>query len=123
MTPAVSTLMVNLPHTKKYTLDSSNNFAMAIAVENYETGWLMDRTMFKVVAMRRMATALNSFDYTDEFYELHTCTEKDFEKFSTPENKSAAKLERMKKDGALYCLDWDTVGLDVYGHWATSSDW
>ena len=29
----------------------------------------------------------------------------------------------MKKAGALYCLDWEQLGLEVNGNWEGGSDW
>ena len=29
----------------------------------------------------------------------------------------------MKEAGALYCLDWELLGLEVNGYWGGASDW
>ena len=48
-------------------------------------------------------------------YELHPCTEKELEKFHPPEKRSIGSVDRLKKGGGLFCLDWENLDLDIYG--------
>ena len=51
---------------------------------------------------------------------LHTCTEKDFEKFYEPSEIYAKRFQHFRMSGAMQCIDWETSGVEIYG--STSSD-
>ena len=51
---------------------------------------------------------------------MHTCTEKDFEKFYEPSEIYAKRFQHFRTSGAMQCIDWETSGVEIYG--STSSD-
>ena len=46
---------------------------------------------------------------------MHPCTKKDFDKFYPIEKRSANIFESYKKDGGLYCIDWQDKDLELFG--------
>ena len=53
--------------------------------------------------------------HSNKLFELHPCTDEDLAKFHPPEKRSVNSLERLKKGGGLFCLDWDELDLDIFG--------
>ena len=91
---------------------------MAVAVENWYEGSLNDQSIFKVVAQINLQT---NTGLSGDFYTLHPCTETDYAKFHPVEKKAAAKVETLKERKSFFCLDWENLDLELYGHWATTS--
>ena len=51
---------------------------------------------------------------------MHTCTEKDFDKFYEPSEQYANRFEYLRQSGSMQCIDWETSGVEFYG--SVSSD-
>ena len=37
---------------------------------------------------------------------IHECSEEDYAKFHTPNDASLKRLERIKENGGMMCIDW-----------------
>ena len=46
---------------------------------------------------------------------MHPCNEEDFQKFQPVEKRSASVFDSYKKNGGLYCIDWQSEDLDLFG--------
>ena len=54
---------------------------------------------------------------------MHKCTDKDYAKFNPPENEAYGKLEKIRKEGGLFCLDWTEHGHEIWGTWTNGKSY
>ena len=96
---------------------------MAFAIESWSTGRMTDPRYFKFVAT--LAKGSNSSDLyaTDIAFEFHKCTEVDYDKFHPVDRSAVSKVEKMKQESSLYCIDWDSTDVDLYGNWASTANY
>ena len=92
------------------------DFMMAVGANNFYTGDKNDMRYFKWILDYSVFSAEGSKQY---YYELHPCTEEDLDKFYEPDTTSAEKIEKFKEQGGLFCFDWDSAALDLYGTWTS----
>ena len=52
---------------------------------------------------------------------MRTCTDQDFEKFYEPTENNSKRFNQFRKSGAMQCIDWKSVGLDIYGSYGSDS--
>ena len=52
---------------------------------------------------------------------MHLCTDADYAKFHPVEGKFTGKLENLKKNSGLFCLDWKEYGHDIWGTWTNGA--
>ena len=82
---------------------SAENFMVAVALEGFYSGLKSDPRY-----IRWMAEIHTSQD--DQYYKklipLHECTERDYEKFLQPDARSKKKVDKLRKNGGLMCLDF-----------------
>ena len=49
----------------------------------------------------------------------YECQDSDYAKFYEPIPESKKKVQSLREQGGLVCIDWSTAGLELYGTWAT----
>ena len=54
---------------------------------------------------------------------MHACSDDDYSKFYPIESSKQIKLDKMRDQSALFCLDWDTLDLEIYGSWTNGGDY
>ena len=52
---------------------------------------------------------------------MQPCTDEDFKKFYPIEKRSAAMFESYRKNGGLYCIDWQNAKMELFGTWRYDS--
>ena len=44
-----------------------------------------------------------------QYFPLNRCTDVDFDLFAQPDQRSAKEIEQLRRDGGLFCLDWEVA--------------
>lgn len=93
---------------------ATGDFMLAVAVEDYLTGEIKHDPRF-VKWFAEHIDSVNGVSTSTEV-PMHICTEEDYERFYTPDHKSADWLERTKKKGGMMCINWidDSVSFSNY---------
>lgn len=47
---------------------------------------------------------------------MHECTDEDYDRFFPPYERDESRLKKFKKNGGLYCIDWDAQDIDIFGY-------
>ena len=99
----------------------NDGFRLAFAVENYFTQKSLQDPRY----VKWFATLVIASDGEQKEYELQTnlCRDEDFEKFYPIEERSSFRLNRMRttEDNQLFCIDWESAAIDLYGTEATGN--
>ena len=45
----------------------------------------------------------------EQYFPLNRCTDADFDLFAQPDQRSAKEIEQLRRDGGLFCLDWEVA--------------
>ena len=89
-----------------------DGFQIAIAADHFTQGVRKDPRYLQFIARLYFD---NEGSISSKYFKMHPCTEEDFEKFYPIERRSASIFESFKKDGGLYCIDWQSAGMDLFG--------
>ena len=54
---------------------------------------------------------------------MRNCTESDFDKFYEPSKLIAHKVDRYKKKGGLFCVDFEAANIELYSSWIYDRDY
>ena len=103
-----------------FELDPRSNFQVAFGIENTISGFKSDPKFIKFVV--KVAKQIEGV-YTSKYYPMHACSEDDYSKFFPIESSKQIKLDKMRDQSALFCLDWETLDLEIYGSWTNGGDY
>ena len=45
----------------------------------------------------------------------HKCTDEDYANFKEPIKSSKSKFDKLKNADALYCIDWKSADIEIFG--------
>ena len=93
---------------------------MAFAIESFSSGKKDDSHYLKWVARLFL---VSDGKVTIKFLPLSPCNESDFELFNQPDEASADKVARYRKNGGFYCLDWRNYDIQLYSSWRSGSSY
>ena len=87
---------------------------MAFAVENYAAPGipLDDPNFVKFLAVNWHA---EDGEWTPKEIPIYQCTDADYEKFWPLVDSEKARLETLKENKGLYCVDWTDETINMYG--------
>lgn len=86
---------------------------MAIGVSNWLNGVKSDPRYLKWIVQYYEQN--DKGESIIKSYPMHVCTEADYAKFHPAADDVLAKLEELKKEGGLFCLNWQEHGEQMYG--------
>ena len=99
----------------------NDGFRLAFAVEHYFTQKSLQDPRY----VKWFATLVVAIEGEQKEYELITypCKDEDFDKFYPIEERSKFRLNRMRtrEDNQLFCIDWESAAIDLYGMEATGN--
>ena len=100
-------------HTVEYS-PKEKKFKLALRVQNYLTGEMMNDTSF----VKWFAEYMVSIDGNRTSYpiDMHLCTDEDYESFFEPTAEAATRLTKIRNDGGMMCIDWEQDDLFFSGY-------
>ena len=89
--------------------DENEDFQLALMVVDFVTGEVKNDPSF----VKWYGEIIDSVDGKKTFSEIpmRECNEEDFSKFYEPDQRSAGRAKKYKKQGGFMCVDWSAVKL------------
>ena len=98
---------------------SKDSFMIAVGIDHFLDGIKDDPKFVQWVATYfRVDEDGNKFE---DNYPMHRCSLEDFEKFYPPDHDTEIKIEKLKKNGGLYCIDLKEIKAELHGSWQTGT--
>ena len=76
-----------------------------------------DERYVKWIARHQKATSGSPEDRNIEYYPVRNCTDADFDKFYEPSKSSEHRIKKFRKNGGLYCIDFQNIDITLYSSW------
>ena len=100
---------------------NGDDFMLAFAIDEYGGAVKNDERYVKWFA--RYITKKKGEDTKYDFFPVRNCTSEDYDKFFEPAKSSAQRIENLKEARAFYCIDYDSVDMNLYSSWIYENDY
>ena len=83
---------------------SQSDFMLAVALEDFNTGEIKKDPRYVKWYAEYLDNDMGVKTKTE--VPMHECSEEDYAKFHTPNDAALERLERIKENGGMMCIDW-----------------
>ena len=92
----------------EYSPGENNSFMIAVGFQHYLTGEPLNDPRYVKWINTYQGQEGSSFVF-EQANLMQPCTEEDFKKFYPPDKNAESAVEKLKREGVLFCLDEDLV--------------